>query len=47
VPEYGEIVRFGAEKMGIAPGEFSGFRYRLRYPPIPTIAIMKHPLLRR
>ncbi len=47
VPDYGDIVRFGAEKMGVSPEELFGFRYRLRYPPIPTIAMMKHPLLRR
>jgi hypothetical protein len=47
VPMYGDLVRFGAEKMGVMPEELHGFRYRLRYPPIPTIAIMKHPLLRR
>ena len=47
VPMYGDLVRFGAEKMGVLPEELHGFRYRLRYPPIPTIAIMKHPLLRR
>ena len=47
VPGYNEMLGFGAAQMGFATNELVGFRYRLRYPPIPTIALMKHPLLRR
>lgn len=47
VPGYNDLLGFGAEKMGLQKGDLYGFRYRMRYPPIPTIALMKHPLLRR
>jgi len=47
VPRYDELLEFGTGQMGHTAMDLVGFRYRLRYPPIPTIAIMKHPLMRR
>lgn len=45
VPNYHELVEFSTERMGYALREFHGFRYRLRYPAIPTLGLLQHPLL--
>lgn len=44
-PRYAELVAFAAKRLGFSINEFRGFRYRLRYPPIPTFALLRHPLL--
>jgi len=44
-PRYREVVEFSTGRMGFALKEFHAFRYRLRYPPIPSLAILQHPLL--
>lgn len=45
VPGYHEISEFGAQSIGCALTDFRAFRYRLRYPPIPTMSILRHALL--
>ncbi len=46
-PQGPELLTYGARNMGIDPDELHGFRFRLKYPPIPTFAVMQHPLLTR
>lgn len=45
VERYEEMIEQTAKRMGFKPGDFHTFRYRLSYPPIPTIAILSYPLL--
>lgn len=42
-----ELIRFGAEAMKRDASEFRGFRVTLKYPPIPTMAVLMHPLVKR
>lgn len=44
-PRGAELLRFAAGRMGWNMDEFHGFRFRLRYPPIPTAAMLQHDLL--
>ena len=45
MPRYTELVDYAVSRLGCSSEEFHGFRYRLRYPPIPTLALLRHPLL--
>jgi hypothetical protein len=47
VPRYREMMEFGARQLGFGLDEFRVFRWRLKYPPIPTLALLSHPLLPR
>lgn len=47
VPRSGEMVAFGAKCLGGKPEDFHGYRYRIKYPPIPTVAFLRHPLMQR
>lgn len=47
LPRYREIVEFATQRLGCSINDFRGFRYRLRYPPIPTLALLQHRLLTR
>jgi hypothetical protein len=47
VPRYQELVEFTLARLGRSADEFHGFRHRVRYPTIPTVAVLRHPLLRR
>lgn len=47
IPGYREMVRYAIERMGWDEGEFRGFRQRLRYPPIPALAMMRYDLPER
>lgn len=42
---YAQLVEFAVKRMGYSINDFRGYRYRLRYPPIPTLAVLKHKLL--
>jgi hypothetical protein len=46
---YTEAVEYGVSRLGSGLGvglrEFHGYRVRVRYPPIPTISILRHALL--
>lgn len=42
-----DLIRFGAQSLGRDPSEFRGFRATLKYPPIPTMAVLMHPLVKR
>lgn len=43
-PRYRELREMVAARLGKPLAEFHRFRYRLRYPPIPTLAVLSHPL---
>lgn len=47
IPRYDEMIALGAERLGHRLDEFRAFRFRLRYPPIPTMSVIRHPLLKR
>lgn len=47
LPRYREMAEFTAKAMGFDLTDFQGYRFRLRYPPIPAIAVLRHPLLKR
>lgn len=42
---FAEMLRFGAMRLGFKPEDFVGYRWRLSYPPIPTMMILRHALL--
>jgi hypothetical protein len=43
-PRYPEMVRAVFERLGWNPKDFRGFRFRLRFPPIPTLAVWRYEL---
>lgn len=45
VPRYAEMVEFAAERLGNSLGDFHAFRFRLKYPPIPSMVVLRHSLL--
>ncbi len=47
IPRYTELIEFALGKLGRRIDEFHGFRHRVRYPTIPTIAVLRHHLLSR
>lgn len=46
-PRYRDLATRGTEALGIPLSEFVGFRMRLEYPPIPTLAIIRHALAKK
>ncbi|MFN7020908.1 MAG: hypothetical protein ACK4WH_06225 [Phycisphaerales bacterium] len=42
---FGEMVEAACHASGYPLDEFRGYRLRIKYPPIPSIAILRHPLL--
>lgn len=44
LPEYRRMVTFAAERMGWTLNDFHGYRFRLRYPPIPTLCLYRYAL---
>lgn len=47
VPRYREMAEKAAASLGYPLDEFRGYRLRLNYPPIPTLAIIRHGLAKR
>ncbi len=47
LPAYGRMMRSVFERLSWKPEEFRGFRFRLRYPPIPTLAVWRYELPER
>jgi hypothetical protein len=45
IPRYREIAELAARRLGWNLGDFHGYRYRLRYPPIPAMQVMRHRLM--
>ncbi len=45
--QYREMAEFAVGQMGFKIGDFRGYRFRLKYPPIPTMAVIQHPLAKR
>lgn len=44
LPRLPAMVEMACEKMGFSAKEFRGFRVRLKYPPIPTMLVMRYEL---
>lgn len=47
IPEYSRIVRRVYERLGWDGRDFHGFRLTMRYPPIPSVLILRSPLPER
>lgn len=46
VPRFREIVELGARGTGHSLDDFRCFRLKLKYPPIPTLMLLEHPLVK-
>ncbi len=44
VSHYPRLVECGVERLGWALSDFVGFRLKIRYPPIPSAAVVRYPL---
>lgn len=44
-PFYAKLVRSVMQRLGQSERDFHGFRLRLKYPPVPALAIFSYPLL--
>jgi hypothetical protein len=44
IPRYPQMVRSVFDRLGWDPTEFHGFRFRVHYPPIPTMAVWRYEL---
>ena len=44
VPRYGEMIDLVMARMGWTPEEFTGFRVRMNYPPLPAVLVMRYEL---
>jgi hypothetical protein len=42
--DHGRLVARAAAALGVPLGELRGYRYELAYPPVPSVAVMHHPL---
>ncbi len=47
IPNYRQMVLCAVERMGWTLDDFHGFRFRLRYPPIPTLCLYRYELPER
>lgn len=45
VPRYREMFDFAVTQMGHTMNDFQGYRFRIRYAPIPALAVLRHALL--
>ncbi len=44
LPQYRRMIRSIFESRGLPLNEFHGFRLRMKYPPIPTLAVLRYEL---
>lgn len=44
LPRYRAMIEAGCKSLGHSSGDFLGFRIRMRYPPIPTMAVLRYSL---
>jgi hypothetical protein len=44
LPRYGSMVQYVFERLGWNAERFHGFRFKMRYPPIPAIAVFRYAL---
>jgi hypothetical protein len=44
VPRYAQLVSYATERLGHPVREFHGFRFRLRYPPVPSLVLFRFEL---
>lgn len=46
-PQHHSLIERVLERLGRSADEFHGYRFRMRYPPMPAIALFRHPLPER
>jgi hypothetical protein len=44
IDRYDDLAQFAATRLGHSLSDFFGYRFRLRYPPIPSLAVLSHTL---
>ena len=47
VPDYERMVERASGRLGSSIQDLRGFRFTMKYPPIPSFAVFRHPLARR
>jgi hypothetical protein len=47
LPHYRAMVELAVERLGWTLNEFHGFRFKLKYPPIPTLCVYRYGLVQR
>jgi hypothetical protein len=47
IPEYRSMVEGVYDRLGWEAGRFHGFRFKMRYPPIPALAVLRYDLTER
>jgi hypothetical protein len=47
LPRYGQMIAYATERLGHSVREFRGFRFRLRYPPVPSLVLYRFELPER
>lgn len=47
LPRYSDMFAYAAKRLNFSPKDFQGYRHRLAYPPIPSMALLRHGLLPR
>ena len=44
VPRYRQLVQFVANRLNCTLKDFEGYRIKMRYPPVPALALLRHEL---
>jgi hypothetical protein len=44
MPQHGQMVSYACERLGWPVRDFHGYRFRLRYPPVPSMVVMRFEL---
>ncbi len=44
VPRYSRVISSAFERLGWSDADFHGFRFRIKYPPVPSLALFRYPL---
>lgn len=47
LPNYRQMVDYAAEQLGFHLNAFHGYRFRLKFPPIPALCLYRYPLIDR
>jgi hypothetical protein len=47
MPRYRAMIQSVFDRMGWNAQDFYGFRFTMRYPPIPTVAVFRYSLAQR
>ena len=44
IPQYKSMIEAVHDRLGWEAGRFHGFRFKMRYPPIPALAVLRYDL---